>query len=723
VGLRTRLSLAFVFVVLVPVVVGGVLVAIVAPNVLRTQLGDRLGTARTSAAQVLAARCAQAMQTAQVLGLEAATLGPDTAVARARQQSGADYAVVVDTAGKPVAAAGSLPGSAGTPALSTLDSCSTGQGASTSMSATAQLAIADRPDLRAVAVAWAVGTATAQQISAGIEGTPDVTLVAGGHVVSTTLPAATAQRLNAAVAGRSASGVRDVGSRVVAYRPAGAGEPFSVIVSDSTPNTTGFTWLIVGVIVLSIAAGLVIGRLLARLISRPVAELSDAAQRVAGGDLDITLPVRSRDEVGRLAVAFNHMTTELRNYVGELQRSRDELRRNLDRLGTTLTHTHDLAGILDVVLDTAIGSVQATAGSIMFLDGEGNLTPRVRRGEIVTAAGADARIVLGHGITGRVAQTGEAVRGVVGDGPGLRPAAGEPAASSVIAVPLRQSGRIVGVLNLYDKADDRAFTATDLESTLDFAGQASVAIDNVLLHQEAQRLSLTDPLTGLWNYRYLTLGLGHEIERATRFGRPLTVLMLDLDRFKQVNDQHGHQVGDAVLIELAARMRTEVREVDTLARYGGEEFVVVLPETDAAGAARTADRLGAVIRSSPFCATTTRPLDVTASMGVAVFPEHGTTPSRLLRSADDALYAAKAAGRDCWRFAVLSVDGDADADGGEHSDDQTIVPPATGASDEAALREAFEETSPMQGGRRVVVMPDVGVVQPGDRGRPRGPEA
>ena len=108
-----------------------------------------------------------------------------------------------------------------------------------------------------------------------------------------------------------------------------------------------------------------------------------------------------------------------------------------------------------------------------------------------------------------------------------------------------------------------------------------MAIDNVLLHQEAQRLSLTDPLTALWNYRYLTIGLGHEIERATRFARPLAALMLDLDRFKAINDEHGHQVGDAVLIELAGRMRAEVREVDTVARYGGEEFVIVLPETDA----------------------------------------------------------------------------------------------------------------------------------------------
>jgi diguanylate cyclase (GGDEF)-like protein len=341
---------------------------------------------------------------------------------------------------------------------------------------------------------------------------------------------------------------------------------------------------------------------------------------------------------------------------------------------------------------------------------------------------------VGSGVAGGVAKTGEPVRGVVGEGPGLRPDPAEPAARTVIAVPLKQSGRIVGVLSLYDKSPadgldgepvtdgPRRFTEQDLDALLTFAGQASVAVDNVLLHQEAQRLSLTDPLTGLWNYRYLTLALGHEIERATRFGRPLTVLMLDLDRFKQINDRHGHQVGDAVLIELAARMRAEVREVDTLARYGGEEFVVVLPETAADGGARTAQRLGAVIRSAPFCQGTAHELPVTASVGVAVFPDHGGDASQLLRSADNALYDAKAAGRDCWRFASGEPVGDV----------PRTEPPAS--SD--ALRVAFDETSPIahadeapaapssdQGAPptpKVVVVPDVGVVT---RGEPRRPES
>jgi diguanylate cyclase (GGDEF)-like protein len=766
VALRTRLSLAFVFLVLLPVVVGSILVVVVAPSTLNDQVAGRLRTARTSVTDALAARCSQAAQAAQLLGLQVAALGPQAAVRSAVEQAGVGYAVVGDASGNVVASAGSLPAapsSAGAhPLPATLDSCGGGAGAAFAISARAQVRIADLPTLRDVAVAWPVDTKTAAQLSGRLDGSPGVTLLAGKSVVSTDVAGDSAAKLAAAYASHEGApgnlnATTKVGNWLAVFAPPGQGQPYGVVVSESAPATSKLTWLLVAVILFTIAAGLFIGRLLARLISRPVVELSEAAGRVAGGDLDIALPVRSRDEVGRLASAFNHMAAELRSYIGRLEQSRDELRRNVDRLGSTLAHTHDLGGILDVVLESAIGSVQATGGVIMFLDADHNLTVRARRGAVAAAMPADARVAIAKGITGQVASTGEPVRGTVGEGPGLRPDPAEPEARTVVAVPLKQSGRIVGVLSLYDKSPadvgaahastadvkpdsdlPREFTAHDLESLLTFAGQASVAIDNVLLHQEAQRLSLTDPLTALWNYRYLTLALGHEIERATRFGRPLAVLMLDLDRFKLINDRHGHQVGDAVLIELASRMRTQVREVDTLARYGGEEFVVVLPETDAEGAARTAERLGAVIRSSMFCEGTAHELPVTASVGVAVFPDHGVDASQLLRSADNALYDAKAAGRDCWRFASGEPVGD--------------VPRPDPATSSEALLEAFDETSPIarsgdassehpssehpssehpsseqpSSGQeapptpKVVVMPDVHVAT---RGEPRRPES
>ena len=206
------------------------------------------------------------------------------------------------------------------------------------------------------------------------------------------------------------------------------------------------------------------------------------------------------------------------------------------------------------------------------------------------------------------------------------------------------------MLNLYDRSDGRPFDDADLETIRTFAVQASVALDNVLLHQEAQRLSVTDGLTGLGNYRFFQNTLAREIERATRFHRSLAVLMLDLDLFKQVNDAHGHPVGDAVLVEVADRVRDEIREVDVVARYGGEEFVVVLPETGREGAGYTADRICTAIRRRPI-SVGGLDLRITVSVGVAVFPTHGDTPASIVRAADEALYAAKGEGRDRWRMA------------------------------------------------------------------------
>jgi two-component system, cell cycle response regulator len=127
--------------------------------------------------------------------------------------------------------------------------------------------------------------------------------------------------------------------------------------------------------------------------------------------------------------------------------------------------------------------------------------------------------------------------------------------------------------------------------------------------------------------------------------------MLDLDRFKQVNDEHGHQVGDAVLVEVSERVRAEVREVDMVARYGGEEFVVVLPETEREGAEHLAERIRHRVGGLPMRAYGAE-LRVTVSIGVAVFPGHAENAAGLVRAADEALYAAKAAGRDRWQTAA-----------------------------------------------------------------------
>jgi diguanylate cyclase (GGDEF)-like protein len=223
----------------------------------------------------------------------------------------------------------------------------------------------------------------------------------------------------------------------------------------------------------------------------------------------------------------------------------------------------------------------------------------------------------------------------------------EPAAPTAIAVPLIRGDRTMGVLALYGRSIPEPFEREDVSTLGSFAAQASVAVENVLLHKEAQRLSITDGLTGVWNRRYLQLTLTKEIERGQRFGRPLSVLMMDIDHFKNVNDAHGHQVGDEVLVELTRRAMSTIRgQIDALARYGGEEFVVVLPETPSDGARVVADKIRAVIRHRPFVEEGNTSVPLTVSIGVASFPEDGATADELIRAADLAMYRAKEAGRD-----------------------------------------------------------------------------
>ena len=188
----------------------------------------------------------------------------------------------------------------------------------------------------------------------------------------------------------------------------------------------------------------------------------------------------------------------------------------------------------------------------------------------------------------------------------------------------------------------------------DETGRLGTGLDRLITRlQETLQLSLTDPLTGLGNVRQLGDALRRESERATRFGRTLGVLVLDLDHFKEVNDRYGHRAGDAVLVEFARRVRRVVREVDLTFRQGGEEFVILLPETDVAGSLTAARRIGEAIRESPI-PLGENDISVTVSVGVAVFPRHERTAAGILDAADAALYAAKHAGRDTFALADVA---------------------------------------------------------------------
>ena len=405
-----------------------------------------------------------------------------------------------------------------------------------------------------------------------------------------------------------------------------------------------------------------LGALLARLVSAPLHELAEQARAIARGDFaNPPSAVRSTGEIGELARAFDSVRVDLGAYLNAVRTSRDELSRSMTRLGQTLSSTHDLPRLLAVVLEAAVRSRQGVAGSVLLLSVD--RASLVRQATFGLPAGElAARVPVGHGIAGTVAASGRPV--VVSaaadqeagrDGaatatapPGGAPRApAEPAASTQVSVPLVAQGRVLGVLSVYERETGEPFTLEDASVLADFAVQAAVAVENVQLHEEAERLSLTDAVTGTWNYRYFERRLEQELERSRRFGRLFALLLLDLDHFKLVNDRHGHQLGDQVLVELTRRITAIVRDIDTFARYGGEEFVLILPETNLVGGIAVAEKLRGAVASAPFAV---RPggegVRLTVSLGVACYPEHATSTSELLRAADTAMYEAKRRGRD-----------------------------------------------------------------------------
>jgi diguanylate cyclase (GGDEF)-like protein len=235
----------------------------------------------------------------------------------------------------------------------------------------------------------------------------------------------------------------------------------------------------------------------------------------------------------------------------------------------------------------------------------------------------------------------------------------DPAVGAVMAFPLSCRGRRVGTIMGLDRlaaAREPRMSPAMLRAVRVLLEPASVAIDNGLLLKRAEALSVTDDLTHLYNSRYLNTVLRRETKRASRSGRPLSLLFIDLDGFKGVNDIHGHLFGSRALVEAAAVIRSSARETDVVARFGGDEFALVLPDTGGEGAFAVGDRIRERVAAHRFLAADGLSIHLTCSVGVATLPDVAASAEELMQAADKAMYAVKDSGKNGIQAAAAPAD-------------------------------------------------------------------
>lgn len=336
------------------------------------------------------------------------------------------------------------------------------------------------------------------------------------------------------------------------------------------------------------------------------------------------------------------------------ERASKELAKKMNNLSIlysvskALNFANDLKKILLFILDKARDAVDAQKASLMLLDAKTyelvvhvvrgmppDVEAKINRGEMECT-----RIKLGEGIAGKVAATKQhlLVNEVTADERFKK--SDKSFVESILCMPLIANDEVIGVINLTNKNKGGKFVNDDVELLSTLASQAAITIYNAQLYH----LAITDGMTQLRIHRYFQQRLDEEIVRCEKFKHSVSLIMSDIDHFKNFNDTYGHQEGDIVLMETAKIFRLNAREVDIAARYGGEEFAVILPETGIEEASAIAENLRQKVEAHDYPSKQGK-LKVTISLGVATFPVHAGDKLSLIEAADKALYRAKEGGR------------------------------------------------------------------------------
>jgi diguanylate cyclase (GGDEF)-like protein len=315
----------------------------------------------------------------------------------------------------------------------------------------------------------------------------------------------------------------------------------------------------------------------------------------------------------------------------------------------TLTSSLELDSILQTIMEKMAEYFRPDTWSLLMVDEERDELYFAIAVGSASEALKNVRLKVGEGIAGYVAKHGEKV--VVPDvlkDPRFAKRIDEMTkleTQSIICVPLRSRLRVLGVIQLVNVdmnhfGDQESFF---LQSLCDYA---AIAIENARAVERIQELTITDDCTGLYNARHLYKTLETEVYRSARFNYEFTVVFIDLDHFKPVNDTHGHLVGSKLLSEIGYLIKAQLRLIDYAFRYGGDEFVVLLPQTGKDQALVVAKRLRDSLRTSMFCKDEGLNINVRASMGVATYPHDAKTPHDVIRQADEMMYLVKNTSRD-----------------------------------------------------------------------------
>ncbi len=393
-------------------------------------------------------------------------------------------------------------------------------------------------------------------------------------------------------------------------------------------------------------------------IAKPLSELTDTVKLIGQGNLDLRIKIETGDELEWLGSEFNNMAQSLgekakeaREYSVKLERINKQLDQNILQLFTlyniskTAASTFEVDLLFNQVVEKVNQGLSLQRVNVMLMDD--------KRTEMYVVAGIgmperamDIRVRLGEGVYGRTALTGQAevVNDVANQSRFTLIEGLDNDVSSIISSPFIGRDRVLGLLNAY-RLEGGIFNEADLELLTAVSGQVGVALENARLFQETKLLAITDGLTSLYNHRFFRERLKQEFERANRYKRPLSLVMMDIDFFKHYNDAHGHPQGDELLKSFSAILKKTIRDSDLAARYGGEEFVVILPETGGELAFTAAERVRKAIEINDFPGGETQPGGrITVSIGVSSYTE-GISLDEFLKSADTALYRAKEEGR------------------------------------------------------------------------------